>query len=125
MQKGKLRIAQHGRLTFWCPGCNEPHGVVLSPYGGWTFNGNYDRPTFRPSVLVTSGHYCQGHKPGDHCWCVYNREHPDNPSAFRCERCHTYITDGKIQFLKDCTHELAGKTIDLPDLPAHLTDGGA
>jgi hypothetical protein len=29
--------------------------------------------------------------------------------------CHSYVTDGKIQFLNDCTHELAGQTVDLPE----------
>lgn len=24
-------------------------------------------------------------------------------------------TDGRIQFLNDCTHALAGQTVDLPD----------
>ena len=31
--------------------------------------------------------------------------------------CHTFVTDGRIQFLGDCTHALAGQTVDLPDWP--------
>jgi hypothetical protein len=31
--------------------------------------------------------------------------------------CHSYVTDGKIRFLDDCTHELAGKTVELEDVP--------
>ena len=31
------------------------------------------------------------------------------------ERCHSFIRDGKIQYLNDCTHEFAGKTVELPD----------
>jgi len=31
--------------------------------------------------------------------------------------CHSFIRDGKIQFLGDCTHALAGQTVDLPELP--------
>ena len=27
-----------------------------------------------------------------------------------------FVTDGKIQFLGDCTHALAGQTVDLPDM---------
>ena len=122
MQKGKLRLAQRGLLIFWCPGCDATHGVVLRPFGGWDFNSDYDRPTFRPSVLTTSGHYCKHHKQGDPCWCTWNREHPEQPSSFKCYRCHIWVTDGRIQFLKDSTHELAGKTVDLPALPPHLTD---
>lgn len=107
--RGVLRIIEGGHLGFWCPGCNEMH-VVSS---GWSFNGNYDRPTFTPSVLVTNGHYSTKHKPGESCWCTYNAEHPEAPTSFTCERCHSFVTDGQIQFLSDCTHELAGKTVSL------------
>lgn len=30
-------------------------------------------------------------------------------------RCHLFITDGKIQYLSDCTHELAGTTVELTE----------
>jgi hypothetical protein len=30
-------------------------------------------------------------------------------------RCHSLVTDGNIQFLDDCTHELKGKTVPLED----------
>lgn len=29
--------------------------------------------------------------------------------------CHSFVRDGQIQFCMDSTHELAGKTVDLPD----------
>jgi hypothetical protein len=29
--------------------------------------------------------------------------------------CHSFITDGRIQFLGDCTHRLAGQTVPIPD----------
>ena len=107
----KLRSVEGGAYGFWCPGCNKMHVVR-----GWDFNGDVDRPTFRPSVLVTSGH----HMPqwsGNGCWCTYNAEHPENPSGFACFRCHSFVTDGQIQFLSDCTHALANQTVPLPDLP--------
>jgi len=108
MQKGKLRIAEGGRLCFWCPGCKEAHSVI----NAWTFNGNYERPTFKPSVLVTSGHYSNRFgMPG--CWCRFYAEHPELEPVFKCSQCHTFITDGQIQFLADCTHELAGKTVEM------------
>lgn len=31
-------------------------------------------------------------------------------------RCHSFVRDGKIEFLGDCTHEMAGTTIELPDV---------
>lgn len=30
--------------------------------------------------------------------------------------CHSFITDGSIEYLSDCTHELAGETVPLPVL---------
>jgi hypothetical protein len=31
-------------------------------------------------------------------------------------RCHSFVRAGMIEFLSDCTHELAGKTVPIPDL---------
>jgi len=97
--------------SFRCPGCNETHTVSVN-VGRWTWNGSLDAPTFSPSILERSGHYA---KPGEPCWCTYNAENPTEPVSFRCHVCHTFVTDGKIQFLGDCTHDLAGKTVELPD----------
>lgn len=76
------------RLGFFCPGCCGGHYVNVGK-GGWDWNGSFTSPTLSPSVLVT------GHVGG------------------REVRCHSYIRDGKIQFLGDCSHELAGKTVEL------------
>lgn len=105
-------------LTFRCPGCNERHSVRTSGEGdNWSWNGSEELPTFSPSVLMRSGHFIPGHvKDGDGCWCRYNREHPDKPAPFECCVCHSFVTDGRIQFLGDCTHALAGQTVDLPEL---------
>ncbi len=111
----KLRTQEGGKVAFWCPGCETAHAVGVGP-SGWKFNDNGDRPTFTPSVLVTSGHYA-GEKPDGRCWCTYNREHPDDPAPFKCYRCHSFVTDGRIQFLGDCSHALVGQTVDLPDFP--------
>lgn len=104
---------------FQCPGCEHSHSVnVNNPESkaNWTFNGNVDDPTFSPSVLVRTGHYIDGKKYGDGCWCKYHEEHPEKEVSFKCGICHSFIRDGKIQFLSDCTHHLAGKTVDLPDI---------
>ena len=87
---------------FWCPGCEGYHSLYIkNPKGKpvWSFNGDEKRPTFKPSLLVT---------------------YPSNPKAiekfkeWRKERiCHSFIIDGKIQFLNDCTHKLRGQTIEL------------
>lgn len=115
----ELRSAADGQghrfLVFMCPGCQEPHEVcVQGPGPLWTWNGSVDTPTFTPSIKVMSGHYA-GAEPDNGCWCKYNAEHPDQPVAFTCNLCHSFVTDGRIQFLGDCTHALAGQTVDLPD----------
>lgn len=79
------------RVWFFCPGCDERHHVIV---GQWSFNGDFDHPTFNPSILVT--YVASGTETS--------------------RRCHSYVRDGKIQFLGDCTHHLAGQTVDLPPL---------
>jgi len=106
----KLRRAvgnegKHVRLMHWCPGCDEPHGVTIE--GGppqWTFNGDYDRPTFSPSVL---------------CFTTETTDDDDKPlpAPVRRTLCHYFIRDGRIEFCGDSPHKLAGKTVDLPDWP--------
>ena len=111
-----LRLAVGNRIHFWCPGCKAVHGINFGEGEGprWTWNGDVNKPTFMPSLLVTSGHYIPGNIDG--CWCKYNAEHPEDKS-FKCVRCHSFIKDGRIQFLSDSTHELAGQTVDIPVYP--------
>lgn len=113
----KLRRIEGGRVGFWCPGCSCQHTISVEGQSPWGFNGDGDAPTFTPSVLVTTGHYLSTHKPGDPCWCQYE-ERFGRKSPFSCLRCHSFVTAGRIQFLGDCTHALAGQTLDLPDFPA-------
>jgi hypothetical protein len=90
-----------------CPGCGTSH--VLDKR--WTFNGNFELPTFRASLLVRTGKYC-----GSPEW--YNSldgEHKEFVDK-NSEICHSFITDGKIQYLDDCTHKLKGQTVDLPEV---------
>lgn len=114
-----FREAESDRLSFWCPGCKTSHTIRHGP-DGWGWNGSVEKPTFTPSVLFRSGHYAPGFSSNDNCWCKYNAEQEakgECPAKFKCQQCHTYITDGRIQFLSDCTHELAGQTVDLPEFP--------
>lgn len=77
------------QYLFVCPGCDEEHAFNETT---WTFNQNYDLPTISPSFLMKG----------------YRSKIPFV--------CHSFIVDGKIQYLLDCTHKLAGLTIDLPDI---------
>jgi hypothetical protein len=72
-------------FMFMCPGCGHEHAFTSI----WIFNGDMDKPTVIPSILV-------------------DRDKPER-------RCHSFIKDGKIQFLSDCHHALAGKIVDLPE----------
>ena len=101
-------------VSFHCPGCDERHMVRVSdekrPCWGW--NGSLEAPTFTPSVLVRSGHYVSGDP--EHCYC---QPRPDGEDwGFKCTVCHSFVTDGQIQFLSDCTHAFAGQTVPLPPL---------
>ncbi len=76
---------------FHCPGCKYAHGFTVGgpPGSDWTWNGSFDEPTFQPSLLC-------------------NKDFPES-------RCHSFVTDGKIQFLNDCWHTLKGQTVEIPD----------
>jgi hypothetical protein len=100
----KLRVIQDGQVAFHCPGCNCAHALNLNPArpgACWMFNGSGDKPTFQPSVHVRTGRAVDP---------AYVPEEGDPP-----EVCHSFVTDGRIQFLSDCTHVLAGQTVDVPD----------
>jgi hypothetical protein len=105
---------------FQCPACNNAHLLPVGEGPGprWDFNGSLEFPTFSPSLLIRSGHYTSGGT--DHCWCKYNEKQiaaGKKPAGFKCTICHSFIVNGQIQFLTDCTHELAGSTVDLAEIP--------
>ncbi len=74
-----------------CPGCGHLHSLHVTgrnDFGAqWEWNNNLEAPTFSPSLLV----------------------------KWSNKVCHSFIKDGKIQFLNDSTHELSGQTVDLPE----------
>lgn len=115
-------------FSFWCPGCEWPHNVPIGDGPGprWTFNDNLEAPTFGPSLLITSGckvpDFAARFPPGVEptCWCTYNAAAAAagrEPSHFHCGVCHSFVVDGSIQFLADCTHALAGQTVPIPPWP--------
>ncbi|WP_444452027.1 DUF6527 family protein [Rhodobacter capsulatus] len=101
----KLRTLEGGGLMFRCPGCGETHAVRVGEGSGprWGWNGSGDAPTFTPSILVTWS------EPSD------VPEEFDDTSKDIKRICHSFVTDGRIQFLSDCTHALSGQTVDLPN----------
>lgn len=113
----KAKKATDGVVMFWCPGCGEHHGVKTDPTQPgpcWGWNGSLDSPTFTPSILVRSVRPINNGKPVRPF--EYKGAYP--PPEGKCDpfMCHSFVTDGRIQFLSDCSHELAGQTVDLPDI---------
>ncbi|MBW9336183.1 ammonia monooxygenase [Herbaspirillum sp. RU 5E] len=115
-----LQQGAPGYLTFWCPGCDGPHTIKHDgpPGPNWTWNGSAEQPTFSPSVLVTGREFTEKGRADYQAW--YDAGCPDAggrqfESADTC--CHSFVTSGQIQFLSDCTHEMAGKTAQLAEFP--------
>lgn len=107
MARAALATANDGqRVLFRCPGCDDNHQIYV---GTWTFNGNLERPTFTPSVLIRGNQWPKDEYPEYHK-AAHSRVSPGGVTV-----CHSFVTDGRIQFLGDCTHALAGQTVDLPE----------
>lgn len=83
---------------FDCPGCKSGHFVHVKPHqapngASWNFNNDLEKPTFSPSILSQINYQ---HKP--------------------TSVCHLFVIDGMINFLNDCTHELAGQTVAMENV---------
>lgn len=110
-----LRSADGGGLMFHCPGCNSTHMVRVGDGPGprWGYNGNPENPTFTPSILLRH----QSWVPPVTAENLGEWQRSPWPQTKAEAVCHSFVTDGRIQFLGDCTHHLAGQTVDLPPWP--------
>lgn len=103
--------------TIFCPACGHAHQFTT---GIWDWDGNEEKPTFTPSMLVHEHWYLpddwepEQSKDADGNW-LYEPDGIHLLGAVYGGRCHSFVRDGKIQFLNDCQHALAGQTVDLPD----------
>jgi hypothetical protein len=98
----KILEFQHKGKTqyqFKCPACN---GNIHALNDTWKFNNDFEKPTFKPSVLVKWNTY-------DFKAEMVNGSYPVKKKNI----CHSFITDGKISYCGDCTHDDSGKTLDL------------
>ena len=86
---GKTVSETDVKYFFDCPGCKQIHGFSSA----WKFNKNFENPTVSPSILAR--------------WTMGEARVP--------HICHSFIKEGKIQFLGDCTHHLKGQTVELPE----------
>jgi hypothetical protein len=98
---------------FHCEGCGSAHGVFIRGKGVpvWGFNGNEEKPTFTPSILVRWVSIPDKPEKDDKGKHILG---PDGRiKGAKDERCHSFVTNGKIRYLNDCTHHLKGKTVQL------------
>lgn len=102
----KLRRVGHdfgrppGSIGHWCPACGVMHAF---PESEW--NGNSLAPSFTTLANIAWG-----------------GEVKPQFKAFGGGRCHYALRAGVLAFFADCTHELAGQSVPLPELPGHLRD---
>ena len=114
----RLRKLDDGRISFWCPGCDEAHVIRVESrdHPVWTWNGDVDAPTFSPSILVTGTRITAKGEADYQAWMAAG--YPDRKGEMLDNEpvvCHSFVNQGRIEFLRDCTHHLAGQTVDLPD----------
>lgn len=116
----RLRNGEDGGLMFWCPGCDGIHGIKVGEGAGlrWRWNGSVDHPTFSPSILVSYTHWWP---PATDDQVLKKIRTGEIVQTAVKHVCHSFVTDGKIQFLADSTHHLAGQTVDMPDFDDEKT----
>lgn len=92
----------------WCPGCDSLHQIS----DAWEVRlPDDDHLTVSPSILTWSdGRYPKDPATGE--WGEWD------PTPWRC---HSFIRDGRWEFLTDSTHHLAGQTVPMVDLPDWIT----
>ena len=86
-------------LAALCPACDFEHSFNVDLVGHskwradsplWGFDGNYEAPTFNPSMLANR-----------------NRSFEHHPI------CHSWLKDGVWEFLADSTHGMAGQRVPM------------
>ena len=108
MSAPRFKHVNPGHLSFHCPGCEERHVIKVEGTPCWGWNGDLVLATIAPSILV------RGKRPitDDEADRIFAGEKLDIPDRV----CHSFVRDGRIQFLSDCTHALAGQTVDVPTI---------
>lgn len=112
-----LRDGEDGAMLWFCPGCKMVHQIHVGPGEGrpgprWSWNESVDKPTFSPSVLVTGSQQLTE----EQCAFIQGGGKIEPVRSV----CHSFVVDGEMKFLDDCTHELAGQTVPIP--PFHEDD---
>jgi hypothetical protein len=104
MQKTPKLWEYNGHYLYWCPGCGSGHSIpaTLPPKQekAWLFDGNFECPTFSPSVR--------------HFYTIPKGEKNEDSEVTTC---HYHIKKGKIEYCNDCKHALNGQAVPLQDIP--------
>lgn len=115
-----LRLAEDQTLIYWCDGCDCHHSIRWGVGDGprWTWNSEVNKPTFSPSVLYKREMWVPPVTPSN------LEEWKKNPWPQEKQMfiCHTFITDGMVQYLDDCSHHLKGQTVPIPVMPGYNKD---
>lgn len=80
-------------FLFWCQGCGRGHTYSVPR---WTFNGDYDRPTFNPSLRV---------------FVPAGENRPEQTV------CHLFVRDGELRYCDDCPHSFNGQSVPMFEIP--------
>ncbi len=102
---------------FYCVGCKCDHGIWTEKKNRkgatWTFNRDMDKPTFNPSLLINWVEWPKDPKRDEKGNLILQAD--GRVEGTKDMVCHSFIRDGFIQYLGDCTHKFAGQTIELPE----------
>lgn len=74
----------------------------------WSWNGDIEAPTLKPSILLTSTREITDEEADR----ITVGEKLEIPKV----RCHSWVNNGRVQFLDDSSHELAGRELPLEDV---------
>jgi hypothetical protein len=105
MRNGNFEFANKKVATHLLIKMPGPSGLCYLPiwngfgkriHPSWEWNGSTEAPTLTPSILTR-----------------IDSEHLDSPSV-----CHSFVKEGMVQFLDDCTHRFRGQTVSLLDVEA-------
>jgi len=92
--------------------------VTVDGSRGWSWDGSEDAPTISPSILVRAVRVEGGSAELERILETYKL--PEDRERMLADKrintvCHSFVRAGRIEFLGDSTHPLAGKTVDLPE----------
>lgn len=110
----KIIVGNSSGYAFWCNGCNTAHVVTEK----WSVDEK--TMTISPSILVHENwkmpdNWDYATAPKDESGNLLKQENGKLFDAIKTPRCHSFVRNGKIQYLGDCTHLMANKTVEIPE----------